>query len=76
MPRGVVRLVDLPAKAIEVLADKTGFVKARGRVPTCRTISGDFVLVLRAGRTIAGRVARRCRRGTDRRRVGLRPDHA
>jgi RNA polymerase sigma-70 factor (ECF subfamily) len=52
---GRLRIPDLPAKILELLADKDGFVAARREVdvPTQR---GELVLVLRPGRTIAGRV--------------------
>ncbi|HEX6811856.1 MAG TPA: sigma-70 family RNA polymerase sigma factor [Planctomycetota bacterium] len=52
---GRLLIEDLPASEIEVIADKTGFVLARGQadVPKLR---GEFVLVLQRGRTIAGRV--------------------
>lgn len=52
---GRLRLVDLPAKTVDVLADKEGFVSARSEVDVANQ-RGELVLVLRPGRTIAGRV--------------------
>lgn len=51
---GRLRIMDLPAKTLTVLADKAGFVKARGEVDV-KTMRDELVLVLRPGRTIAGR---------------------
>lgn len=52
---GRVRIPDLPAKTVEILANKDGFVAARSEVDVPAQRS-ELVLVLRPGRTIAGRV--------------------
>lgn len=53
--QGRLRVTDLPAKAITVLADKAGFVSVHTEVDVPAQ-SGELVLVLRSGRSIAGRV--------------------
>jgi hypothetical protein len=63
--QGRLRVADLPAKTIDVLADKAGFVSARTEVDVPNQ-TRRLVLVLRSGRTIAGRVldARRASRSS------------
>ncbi|MBL8726582.1 MAG: sigma-70 family RNA polymerase sigma factor [Planctomycetes bacterium] len=53
--QGLLRLCDLPAKRIDLVADKAGFVAARSEVDV-PALRGEVVLMLRAGRAIAGRV--------------------
>lgn len=53
--QGRLRVADLPAKTIDVRADKAGFVSVHTEVDVPAQ-SGELVLVLRSGRTIAGRV--------------------
>ncbi|HEX5053293.1 MAG TPA: sigma-70 family RNA polymerase sigma factor [Planctomycetota bacterium] len=50
---GRLRLEDLPAGEIEVVADKPGFVKVTSAADAAKT-PGELALVLHAGRTIAG----------------------
>lgn len=53
--QGRLRVADLPTKTIDVLADKAGFVSVHTEVDVPAQ-SGELVLVLRSGRSIAGRV--------------------